>query len=250
MASIAQIGPGIAASDLLTDRSFRTRWRIGFDRAIGWTLPLLFGVAILPILDVVYYISSRALPTLTVSVLTSTSLTGGVDELGVPIVSTAEIMAVATLVAVALGLFGGIATAEFLSEGTAGWIRTSANMLAGTPSVVVGYFGYFAFVLYFGWGYTLISGAVTLAFFMTPYVFRTADLAFSSIPRHIREAAYGSGAGPMQYILKVGTPIALPQILTGVFLAMAIGVGETAPVVLTTAVSTIIPQSVFSPRRS
>jgi phosphate transport system permease protein len=247
LASPTLPGAGLPAEDLLTDVSPRTRWRIGFDRVAGWLLPLLFGVAILPILDVVYYISVRALPTLSFAVLTSTSLTGGVDELGVPLVSTFEIMALATSVAVLLGLFGGVATAEFLSERTAGWVRTSANMLAGTPSVVMGYFGYFAFVLYFGWGYTLISGAFTLAFFMTPYVFRTADLAFSSVPRHVREAAFGSGAGPLQYILRIGTPIAFPQILTGVFLAMAIGVGETAPVVLTTAVSTLIPPSVFSP---
>jgi len=237
----------LTPEDLLTDRSLRTRWRIGFDRAVGWVLPLLFGVAILPILAVVYYVGSRALPTLTVTVLTSTSLTAGVDVLGVPIICTFEIMAVATLLAVALGLFGGIATAEFLPDRLAGWIRTTANMLAGTPSVVMGYFGYFTFVLYFGWGLSLISGAFTLAFFMTPYVFRTADLAFTSVPRHVREAAYGSGAGPLQYILRIGSRIALPQILTGVFLAMAIGVGETAPIVLTTAAATIVPHSLFSP---
>jgi phosphate transport system permease protein len=246
MATATLPGTIPASEDLLTDLSARTRWRLGFDRAIGWLLPLLFGVAILPILDLVYYISLRALPTLSVTVLTSTSLTR-VDSLGVPLVSTAEIMALATLVAVALGLFGGVATAEFLSDRVAGFVRTTANMLAGTPSVVMGYFGYFAFVTYFGWGYTMISGAFTLAFFMTPYIFRTVDLAFTSVPRHVREAAYGSGAGPVQYILKVGTPIALPQILTGIFLAMAIGVGETAPIVLTTAASSILPPSVFSP---
>jgi phosphate transport system permease protein len=247
MTSATLSGRILATEDLLTDVSLRTRWRIGFDRVIGWLLPLLFGVAILPILDVVYYIGSRALPTLTLTVLTSTSLTSGADELGVPIVGTFEIMTLATLLAVALGLFGGIATAEFLSDRVAGWVRMSANMLAGTPSVVMGYFGYFAFVLYFGWGYTLIAGAFTLAFFMTPYIFRTVDLAYTSVPRAVREAAYGSGAGPTQYIVKVGTPIALPQILTGVFLAMAIGVGETAPIVLTTAASTILPPSLFSP---
>ncbi len=234
------------SDDLLFDRSARTRWRIGFDRWIGRLLPLLFLVAILPILDVVYYIASSALPTLTLHVLTDTNFRDP-DALGVPIITTAEMMTLATGLAVAFGLFGGIATAEFLSDRAASWARTFANMLAGTPSVVVGYLGYFGFCLYFGWGYTMIAGVLTLSLFMTPYIFRIADLAFSSIPRHIREAAYGAGAHPHQYILRVGAPIAFPQILNGVFLAVAIGVGETAPIVLTTHGSVILPTGLFSP---
>lgn len=236
----------VAHEDVLFDRSPLTRWRLGFDRWIGFLLPLLFLVAILPILDVVWYISSTALPTLTWHVLTDFSYRDP-DALGVPIVSTFEVMTLATLFAVVLGLFGGIATAEFLPDRLAGWVRMAANMMAGTPSVVFGYFGFFVFCLYFGWGYTMLAGTLTLAFFMTPYIFRVADLAFTSIPGHIREAAYGSGARPYQYLLRVGTPIAFPQILNGIFLAMAIGVGETAPIVLTTESSVILPNSVFSP---
>ena len=235
-----------APEDFLFKESFRTRWRIGFDRVIGWILPLLFLVAILPILDLVYYIASRALPTLTFQVITSTSLTQ-TDALGVPIISTAEIMVFATLLAVAFGLFGGVATAEYLSERMASWVRMTANLLVGLPSVTLGYFGYFTFVLYFGWGLSYIAATVTLAFFMTPYIFRTADLAFTSVPRHIREAAVGSGATGYQYILRIATPIAFPQVLNGVFLAMAIGVGETAPIVLTTTLSTVLPTSIYSP---
>jgi phosphate transport system permease protein len=223
------------------------RWRTGFDRWMGVLLPLLFGVAILPILDVVYYISAKAVPTLSWSVLTSYADYQAQDALGVPIVTTFLFMLAATAIAVALGLFGGIATAEFLPERAAGWVRMSANLLAGMPSVIVGYFGYFAFVIYFGWGLNFIAGVFTLAFFMTPYIFRTADLAFSSIPRPIREAAYGSGAKPVQYILRVGTPIAFPQILTGVFLAMAIGVGETAPIILTVQPGLLVPNTLFQP---
>jgi phosphate transport system permease protein len=234
------------ADDLTRGHTARLRWRTGFDRWIGYLLPLLFLVALIPILDLVYYIGSKALPTLSVSVLTSGASFQGYDALGVPIVSTFELLALATLIAVALGVFGGIATAEFLSERAAGWVRMSANLLAGMPSVIVGYFGFFAFVLYFHWGLVLIAGTVTLAFFMTPYVFRTVDLAYSSIPRPIREAAFGSGSTPLQYIVRVGTPIAIPQILTGVFLAMAIGIGETAPIVITVAPYVLLPSSLFS----
>jgi phosphate transport system permease protein len=238
--------PALAPEDLLFDRSARTRLRLGFDKAIGWVLPLLFLVAILPILDLVYFVASRGAPTLTWNVITSTNPYQA-DALGVPIIGTFELMLVATSFAVLLGLFGGVATAELLSDRVAGWVRTSANMLAGTPSVVIGYFGYFSFVLYFGWGLSFGAGVLTLAFFMSPYIFRTADLAFTSVPRPIREAALGSGAGPAQYILRVAVPIAFPQILTGVFLAMAIGVGETAPIWLTTTPGLLAPHGWTSP---
>lgn len=232
--------------DDLTRPTGHVRWRTGFDRWIGRLLPLLFAVAIVPIGDLVYYVSVRAIPSFSWTVLTSTNPVA-VDALGVPIISTFEIMLLATSLSVAMGLFGGVATAEFLSSEAAEWVRASANMLAGAPSVIIGYFGYFTFVLYFGWGLSFIAGVLTLSIFMTPYVFRTVDLAFASIPRPIREAAIGSGARPTQYVLRVGTPIAFPQILTGVFLAMAIGVGETAPLVLTTTAGKILPQTLFSP---
>ncbi|HLN51019.1 MAG: PstA family ABC transporter permease [Thermoplasmata archaeon] len=235
------------ADDLRRGETWGLRWRTGFDRWMGLLLPLLFAVAILPIADLVYFISAKAVPTLSWHVVTSYSDYQAHDTLGVPLMTTFLFMALATSIAVVLGLFGGIAAAEFLPERAAGWVRMSANLLAGMPSVIVGYFGYFAFVLYFGWGLSFIAGVFTLAFFMTPYVYRTADLAFSSIPRPIREAAYGSGAKPVQYILRVGAPIAFPQILTGVFLAMAIGVGETAPIILTTQPGLLVPSTVFQP---
>lgn len=246
MATPTATGVPETGREILFARSARTRFRLGFDRIVGWLLPLLFVVALFPILDLVYYIGNQALPTLTFAILTSFN-PYQVDALGVPIVSTAELLGLATAFAVLFGLFGGIATAEFLPEQAAGWMRTSANLLVGTPSVILGYTGYFLFCLTFGWGLSFIAGTFTLAFFMTPYIYRIADLAFSSIPQHIREAALGSGARPYQYVMKVGAPIAFPQILNGVFLAMAIGVGETAPIVLTTTPSPILPNSVYSP---
>jgi phosphate transport system permease protein len=233
-------------SDRLVDTSPRTRFRLGFDRAMSWLTPLLFLVAIIPILDMVYYIAAKVVPSLTWNVVTSTSLTQ-TDVLGVPLISTGYLVGLATALAVLFGLGGGIATAEFLPERWANVARTGANILVGTPSVIIGYLGYFGLVLYLHWGPVFIAGTLTLSFFMTPYVFRTADLAFSSIPRPIREAALGSGAGSGQYIGRVGIQIAFPQILTGVFLAMAIGIGETAPLVLTTEPGVLVPANLFAP---
>ena len=239
--------PGLdVADDLRQGDTVRVRFRTGFDRVVGYLLPLLFLVALVPIIDLVYYISKTALPTMTIGVITSFGSYVAEDALGVTILSSFEMLLAATALAILFGVFGGIATAEFLPDWAASWVRMSANVLAGLPSVIVGFFGFFALVLYLGWGAVFIAGAFTLAFFMTPYVFRTADIAFSSIPRPIREAAYGSGARPYQYILRVGLPIAFPQVLTGVFLAMAIGLGETAPIVLTVDPNVALPTGLFS----
>jgi phosphate transport system permease protein len=235
----------LPSEDLRADRTGHIRRRTWSDRIIGYLFPLLFLVALIPIADLIYWISQKSLPYFSWSTLTTNPAGFGGGLYG-PIVGSLEIIALATLLAILLGLFGGVAAAEFLSERSANWVRTSANLLAGTPSVIIGYFGYFAFVLYFGWGLVLVAGVVTLAIFITPYVFRATDLAFASVPPHIREAAFGAGARRHQYLVRVATPIAFPQILTGIFLAMAIGIGETAPLVLTTCFSDLPPSGLGS----
>ncbi|HUZ79248.1 MAG TPA: ABC transporter permease subunit [Thermoplasmata archaeon] len=235
----------VGLADLAQARRRFARWNLGFDRYIGYLLPLLFIVAIVPILDMVYWLGAEALPTMTWATLT----TGGPTQpLGLfpAIAGTVWIMVIALALAVTLGLFGGIATAEFLSERSAAWVRMTANTLAGMPAIIIGMMGFVVFVLYFGWGLVLIAGAVTTAFFMTPYVFRAADLAFSSVPRTIREAALGAGARPIDYILRVARPIVTPQILNGIFLALGLGIGETATVIVTVQPSALAPTGPFS----
>jgi phosphate transport system permease protein len=236
----------VLTDDLRYDRTGHAARRTAFDKVVGWLLPLLFLVAILPILDLVYWISRRAVPYMSVQTLT-TNPNGNGGGLYAPLVGSLEILALATLVAILFGFFGGLATAEFLPERASGLVRISANVMVGTPAIIVGLFGYFVFVTYFGWGFSLAAAGLTLGIFMTPYVFRATDIAYASVPPHIREAALGSGAGRMQYLLRVGTPIAFPQVLTGVFLGMAIGIGETAPLVLTTVASELPATGLLTP---
>ncbi len=221
-------------------------WRTGLDRWIGRLLPLTYLVAIVPIADLVYWVARRALPTFSWKVLT-TDPSGASGGLFAPLVGTVTILLLATGVACALGVVGGFVTAEYLTERAAGWVRLSANVMAGIPAIVVGLFGYLAFVSYFGWGVSLAAASVTLGVFMTPYVFRATDLAYASVPPGLRDAALGAGARSHQYLARVATPVALPQVLSGVFLAMAIGVGETAPLYLTTLPVDVPPSGLLQP---
>lgn len=233
--------PSPGMRDLKTARRHFARWHLGFDRYIAYVLPLLFLVAILPILDVVYWIGLRALPTLTWTTVTGS----GTYDLYPAIAGTFWIMLLALAIALLLGFFGGVATAEFLSERSASWIRLSVNTLAGMPAIVIGMTVFIVFVVFLGWGLVLIAASIATGIFMTPYVFRATDLAFASVPRHLREAALGAGARPIDYLVRVASPVAIGQVLSGVLFAFSLGVGEAATVVILVLRSPVAPTSLF-----
>jgi phosphate transport system permease protein len=230
--------------ELADDRHVRRR--VAFDRWIGRLLPLTFVAVLFPIGDLVYWIGTEALPTLSWTTLTTDPVGFG-GGLYAPLTGTAYLLGIATAISTALGVLAGAYTAEFASPRVALVGRLLANLLTGTPAIVVGYFGYFALVLYTHSTFTLWAGAVTLSIFMLPYVYRVTDAAFTSVPPTQREASLGVGSTRGQYLRRVAFPIAFPQVLSGIFLAMAIGAGETAPLLFTAGWSITPAQSLSSP---
>jgi len=137
------------------------------------------------------------------------------------------------LLAVPPGLAAGIYLAEFDYGFLAPIIRFLVDVLVGLPSIVIGYFGYVAMVVYFGWGFSVAAGSIALAIILLPYICRTSEMAIRQVPDTLREAAYALGAGDARVSLNIVVPAALPGILTGILLAFAISVGETAPLLYT-----------------
>lgn len=131
------------------------------------------------------------------------------------------------------GLAAGIYLAEFDSGRLAPIIRFLADVLVGVPSIVIGYFGYVTMVVAFGWKFSVAAGSIALAIISLPYICRTTEMALRQVPRALREAAYALGAGDGRVTLGICVPAALPGILTGILLALAISVGETAPLLYT-----------------
>lgn len=224
----------------------RVRRRVAFDRWLGRLLPLAFVAVLFPIIDLLYWIGSEALPTLSWTTLTTDPVGFG-GGLYAPLTGTVYLVGIATAIAGTLGILAGAYTAEFASPRAALIGRLLSNLLTGTPAIVVGYFGYFALVLYTHSTFTLWAGAVTLSIFMLPYVYRVTDTAFGSVPPSQREAALGAGSTRGQYLRRVALPIAFPQVLSGLFLAMAIGAGETAPLLFTAGWSITPAQGLSSP---
>lgn len=137
------------------------------------------------------------------------------------------------LLAAPPGLATGIFLAEYETSKLAGPIRFLVDVLVGVPSIVVGYFAYVTMVADLGWQFSLAAGCIALAIIALPYICRTSEMAIRQVPRSMREAAYALGSTDSRVALSICVPIALPGVLTGILLALAIAVGETAPLLYT-----------------
>ncbi len=242
----AALGEGLTAGDdLVRGSSGRLHRRLLLDRVARYGLLIPFVVVFFPLIDLLYWISEKALPTFTWATLTEDQIGNG-GGLHAMIIGTAVLIALATSIATLVGIAAGLYTAEYAPPSIARIGRTAGNVLAGVPAIVLGFWGYFLLVIYTGWGYTVLGGALTLSILMVPFIYRTSDLAFSAVPPSQREAALAMGARRYQFLGRVALPIAIPGILTGVILAMAIGLGETAPLIYTAGWANVPLTGLFS----
>jgi phosphate transport system permease protein len=137
------------------------------------------------------------------------------------------------ILAVPPGLAAGIYIAECDTGPLAPVIAFLSNVLVGVPSIVIGYFAYVTLVEGLGWNFSVAAGSIALAIISLPYICRTTAMALRQVPGELREAAYAFGATEGTVFRTVTFPVAFPSILTGVLLALAISVGETAPLIYT-----------------
>ncbi len=159
-----------------------------------------------------------------------------------------------TLGAIAIALPLGIGAAVYLNEYTregrmTRLIRTGADLLNGTPSIVFGLFGFAFLVIYLKFGVSLIAGQITLALMVLPTIIRTTEEALKSVPVSVREGSLALGATKWQTIRKVVIPPAAPGIITGTILSIGRAAGETAPIMFTAVVFSqrFLPASLFQP---
>lgn len=200
---------------------------------IGWTLcGLAFGLAGLSMLWIIEMVVVRGLSALNLTVLTEVSQGAGGGLLNA-IEGTAVIAVGTVILAVPFGVAAGIYASEFRHSRWARIIRFMSDVLVGVPSIVLGYFGYIAMVEWLGWHFSVAAACITLAVLCLPYICRTTEMALREVPDTLREAGYAMGAGPAAVTFRLSMRTALPGILTGVLLALAISVGETAPLLYT-----------------
>jgi phosphate transport system permease protein len=150
------------------------------------------------------------------------------------------------LVVVPLGAGASIYLSEYARPNRmTGLIRFSVEALSSVPSVVYGVFGAIVFLTQMKLGYSLLSGALTLALLNLPLMVRVTEDAIRSVPAAYREASLALAASKWETIRKVVLPSALPGILTAVVLTAGRILGETAPLILTMG-ATISPNAYYS----
>ena len=168
------------------------------------------------------------------------------------IINTITMTLLTLLMAVPIGIFSAIYLVEYAKKGNklVSVIRITTETLSGIPSIVYGLFGFLMFNVTFKWGYSFLSGAITLAIMILPLIIRTTEEALLAVPDSYREGSFGLGAGKLRTVFRAVLPSAVPGILAGVILAIGRIVGETAALIYTSGTVTGIPENLMDSGRT
>ncbi len=200
---------------------------------LGWAIcALFFALLAIGLLDIILMVVARGGSSLSWKLISEPG-NGVVGGLLNAIEGTAVLTLGSLIIATPIGVGGGIYVAEYSASRFARIVRYLSDVLVGVPSIVLGLFGYIAFVTYLGWQFSVLAGCITLAILISPYILRTTELAFRGVAPELREAAYALGASHATVTMKVMLRSCGSRVLTGVLLAMAISMGETAPLIYT-----------------
>ncbi|MCB0995034.1 MAG: phosphate ABC transporter permease PstA [Acidimicrobiales bacterium] len=194
-----------------------------------------FILVLFPIVSVLWTVIENGAPRFDTTFFTET-MRGVVGEGGGgkhAIIGTLIITGVAAAFSVPIGLMVAIYLVEYGRGRLARWVTTMVDVMTGVPSIVAGLFAYSLFVLLTGPGHRSgLAGGVALAVLMTPVVIRTSEEMLRLVPNELREASYALGVTRWRTVVKVVLPTAAAGVLTGITLAIARVIGETAPLLL------------------
>jgi len=210
--------------------------------AIFWVLcGLALALIIAPAIAVVVSVVVKAAPELKWSLFTNTTANPTNPGLQNAILGTLVLCLGVLVVAGSVGVLGGIYLAEFAKGRVGGTLRFFSEVLAGVPSIVIGLVAYTALVVGLHWGFSVLSAIFALSLLCLPYIVKTTEVSFTQVPRTLREAAIALGLSRITTIRKVLLPPALPGIVSGLVIAIAISTGETAPLLYTASFSQTDP---------
>ncbi len=195
---------------------------------------LISSLCAVPLILVLYFITRKGISSLSWAFLTH--LPKPVGETGGGIINgitgTLIIIIIASIIAVPIGIFGGVYLAENKKSRIAGIARTCVEVLQGVPSIVIGIIAYLWVVKPIG-QFSALSGSVALAIMMLPVIVRTTEETISLIPFSLKEAGLALGVPYHKVLLKVVIPSGLSGIVTGITISLARIAGETAPLLFT-----------------
>ena len=253
MSPLASSGlrPGTAAQSSLHRRPSlpRNRWNATFTLLAG----LFAAIVVLPLVLVLAYVMIKGGSMMSFKLLTELPPAPGMEGGGIgnAIIGTLLVSLIAALIAIPVGVGGGIYLAEYSKSGAfASFVRFGTNVLSGVPSIICGVFVYGLIVatkIFFGQSYSALAGGIALSVLMLPTIIKTTDEGLKLVPQELRWGAIGVGASKFVTITQITLPTAMKPIATGIVLSIARAAGETAPLIFTALFSPFWPEGLFNP---
>ncbi|HEY4753410.1 MAG TPA: phosphate ABC transporter permease PstA [Candidatus Limnocylindrales bacterium] len=214
--------------------------RTAVDRLMRGLAVACTAICIVPLVAILLYVTVQGIKGLSVDLLTKPPTTLGEGGGAVnSILGTIQMVGLASLLAIPLGVLAGVYLSEYASGRVARTVRFAGDVMVGIPSILIGVFVFTILVLPFG-QYNAFAGAVSLAVIMIPVIMRTTEEILVLVPDALREASYALGIRRYRTILTIVIRTGLAGILTGVMLAVARAAGETAPLIMTALGSRLV----------
>ena len=232
----------------LLSRSIEGR-RKATDRMVTGWVTAAFALAVIPLVSLTWTVVEKGLNRFDLEFFTY-SMRNVVGEGGGAvhaIVGTLELTGIATLISVPLGIMTAIYLVEYGRGKLARAVTFFVDVMTGIPSIVAGLFAFSLFLILLGPAKAIngFAGAIALAVLMTPVVIRATEEMLKIVPNELREASYALGVPKWLTIVKVVIPTALAGIATGVIIAIARIIGETAPLLLAAGFTTSMNYNPF-----
>ncbi len=206
------------------------------DRFASTLIYASFVAAVVPLVLILFYIGVKGFSVFSADFflksmngVTSRQEGGGLYH---ALIGTLELVAIASVIALPIGIFTAIYLVEYGRGKFARAVTFFVDVMTGVPSIVAGLFVYTFLLLGFGLRPFGIAGALALAILMIPVAVRSSEEMLKLVPRDLREASYALGVPKWRTILKVVLPTAMSGLITSSLLAIARITGETAPLIL------------------
>ena len=225
--------------------------RQGFDRGVTLAIGSLFALAMAPLVSLLYTVTSEGIQRMDAEFFTN-SMRNVIGEGGGILhaaIGTFIITGLATLASVPIGIMAAVYLHEYGKGALKRWLTFFVDVMTGIPSIVAGLFSFALFAYFFGPGIRIgVMGSVALCVLMIPIVVRSTEEMLRVVPDGLREASFALGVSKWRTVAKVVLPTAMAGIVTGVMLAIARVIGETAPLLITTGAISSTNLNPFSGR--
>jgi phosphate transport system permease protein len=205
------------------------------DRLATTLVTSAFVIALLPLTTLLWQVVSKGAPAIDSTFLTYSmrNVVGPGGGIYHALAGTLIVSGLAAAISIPVGVLTAIYLVEYGQGRLAGSITFLVDVMTGIPSIVAGLFAYALFVIFFGEGVRMgFAGAVALSLLMIPLVVRSSEEMLKLVPNELREASYALGVPKWRTIVKVVVPTALAGIITGITIAVARIIGETAPLLI------------------